>query len=171
MNNPSPPEEFRPQLISRRGELIAWASALMVLAAWFILRQSEQGLLPVVPIVAILLLLAALSISLGTWMDRNTSIRLENGGITFNNGLRRAEITWDQIRRVEVIPSKWGKKVEVIGNQAHFRFRTLGEVEAYGKTIGSVGFENGEWILENILERSGLQAMHRQESGYYYARD
>jgi hypothetical protein len=161
MDQPSAPEEFHPQLISRRGELIAWASALMVLAGWFILRQSRQAMLPVVPILAILLLLAALSISLGNWVDRNTYIRLENGGITFNNGLRHAHFKWDQIRRVEVTPSKWGKKVEVLGDQAHFGFRTLGEVEAYGNTIGRVGFENGEWILEHILERSGLQAKHQ----------
>lgn len=148
-------------MISRRGELIAWASALMVLAGWFILRQSGQGVLPVVPILGILLLLAALSISLGNWMDRHTYIRLENGGITFHNGLRHVHFSWDQIKQVEVTPSKWGKKVQVLGNQAHFGFRTLGEVEAYGKSIGNVGFENGEWILEHILERSGLQARQK----------
>lgn len=171
MDNKSAPRAHRPKLISRRGELIAWATALMVLAAWFILRQSGQPLPPVVPILAILLLLAALSISLGNWMDRHTYVRLENGGITFNNGLRHVHFTWDQIKRVEVTPSKWGKKVQVLGDEAHFGFRTLGEVEAYGKTIGSVGFENGEWILEHILEHSDLQAMYQQESGHYYARD
>ena len=170
MNQPSAPEEFRPQLISRRGELIAWATALMVLAAWYILRQSGQALLPVVPILAILLLLAALSISLGNWMDRHTYIRLEDSGVIFHNGLRNVHLHWDQIKQVDVTPSKWGKKVQVLGDHAHFGFRTLGEVEAYGKSIGSMGFENGEWILEQILERGGLQARHQQESGYYYTR-
>lgn len=171
MNDKPAPGEYRPKLISRRGELIAWATTLMVLAAWFILRQSGQPLLPVVPILAILLLLAALSISMGNWMDRHTFIRLENDGITFNNGLRHVHFTWDQIKRVEVMPSKWGKKVQVLGEEARFGFRTLGEVEAYGKTIGSVGFENGEWILEQILERAELRAVHEQDKGYYFARN
>ncbi len=120
------------------------------------LRRSGQSVLAVVPILGILLLLAGLSISLGNWMDRHTIIRIENGGITFSNGLRYVHFGWDQIKRVDVFPSNWGKKVQVLGNEAHFEFRTLGEVQAYGKTIGNVGFENGELILKHILERTNL---------------
>jgi hypothetical protein len=56
----------------------------------------------------------------------------------------------------------------VLGEDAHFEFRTLGDVQAYGKTIGRVGFEDGERILKHILERSNLQDLHQRETGYYY---
>ncbi len=124
-----------------------------------------------VPILGIALVLAALSISLGNWVDRHTYIRLEDGGITFHNGLRHVHFTWEEIQRVEVSPSQWGKKVHLLGKEAHFQFRTLGEVEALGKNLGRMGFEKGEWILEHILENSNLEAKHQQEDGYYYVRD
>jgi len=168
MKNVTDPQEFRPELNSRRGELIAWGTALMVLAGWFILKQSDQPVLPVVPVLGILLLLAALSISLGNWMDRHTYVRLQDGGIAFGNGLRNVHLEWDQIKRVEVFPSNWGNKIHVLGEDAHFEFRTLGDVQAYGKTIGRVGFEDGERILKHILERSNLQDLHQRETGYYY---
>jgi hypothetical protein len=149
-------QEYRTELIPRRGEFIAWITALMVLGAWFVLHRAGQPVLPVVPILGVLLLLAALSISLGNWMDRHTRLRLEETGISFHNGLRHVHLQWEQIQRVNVIPSNWGKKVQVIADHAYFEFRTLGQVEAQGRTLGRVGFEQGDRILEQILEKSHL---------------
>ncbi|MEJ2353781.1 MAG: hypothetical protein P8Y03_28720, partial [Anaerolineales bacterium] len=160
---------FRPELIPRRGEVIAWVSMLLLLVGWFVLRQTHQ-VNPAIPIFAIFLLLAASSISLGNWVDRHTYIRLEHQGITFHNGLRHVQLRWDQVERVEVLPSNWGDNIEVFSDSAHFKFRTLHVVNAQGKNLGRMGFEQGEQILQHILEQSGLQASHRQDSGYYYAR-
>jgi hypothetical protein len=160
---------FRPELIPRRGEMIAWVSNLFLLVCWLVLRQAHQ-VNPMVPIFAFFLLLAASSISLGNWVDRHTYIRLEYQGITFHNGLRHVHLGWDQVERVQVFPSSWGNKIEVFSDSAHFKFRTLHVVNAQGKNLGRMGFEQGEQILQHILEHSDLQASHQQDSGYYYAR-
>jgi len=72
-------------LISRRGELIAWGSALLVGGAWSVLRHSPGYASRLVPILAVPLLIAALSISLGNWMDRHTLLHLDPEGVRFSN--------------------------------------------------------------------------------------
>lgn len=162
--------EFHPVLLSRRGELIAWVTALLVWAAWWIIRLRNLPLFPALPILAVILLLAALSISLGNWMDRQTVLRLDPDRVVYQNGLRHANLTWDEIRQVQVFPSNWGKKVRVVGQNAHFEFRTLGEVKVQGETKGQMGFSAGEGILRNILEAAHLHQIKHPGPGYYYAR-
>jgi hypothetical protein len=168
--------EFRPELISRRGEAIAWAGALLVGGAWLALILSGNGVNLLVPLLAIPLLLAALSISLGNWMDRHTRLRLDEDGIIFQNRLRNVQMKWAEIQQVRVFPAQWSKKVQVVGENAHFSFLTLGEVKFGHEVKGRVGFAAGETILKRILENSDLHEIHRagpdqQQSGYYYARD
>lgn len=166
-----PSAEFRPELISRRGEFISWVTTLMGLVTWAALivigESAPVGLI----ILTVFLLLAALSISLGNWMDRQTRIRLEVDGIGFQNGLRRAHLRWDEIQQVQVYPSNWGDKVRVLGPQARFDFRTLGEVTVRGDVKGRMGFVEGEKILEHILDKTHLREVQRSGSGYYYARE
>jgi hypothetical protein len=168
--------EYRPELISRRGELIAWVSFLLVGITWIILIFNRQQYCLAVPILAIILLLAALSISLGNWMDRNTVLCLSNHGVTFKNGLRNVNIPWHNIQEVQVLPAQWGKKVHVIADQAHFHFHLLGEVKVRGEVKGQVGFVEGESILQQIIDNSNLHETNRikteqTKSGIYYVRE
>lgn len=170
--------DFRPEMLSRRGELIAWGSTLLVGGAWLSLQLLGQPITRAVPVLAVLLLLAALSISLGNWMDRQTVMRLDDEGISFRNGLRNTRLGWDEITRLRVLPSQWGKKVEVIGEHAHFEFRTLGEVKVQGEVKGRMGFADGEQILRRILDATHLKRMPgadpgrlQQSNSYYYVRE
>jgi hypothetical protein len=162
--------EFHPELISRRGELIAWVTSLMALSAWGILLLVGYSVHPALKFLAIFLLLSALSISLGNWMDRHTLLRMEADGVWFENGLRHTHLRWDEIQQVQVFPSNWGKKVHVLGDQAHFDFRTLGEVTIQGDVKGRMGFADGEAILKKILRETGLKQIERSGNGEYYAR-
>ena len=162
-------------MIPRRGELIAWSSALLVGGAWFVIKQitGSAGLL--VPILFIPLLLAALSISLGNWMDRHTLLRLDTEGVSFSNGLRHVQLKWDQIQQVRVLPAAWGKKVQVFGEQSYFGFLTLGEVKAQGRVLGRTGIAGGESALQRILEGAGLDTVQplspdQGQEGVYYVR-
>ena len=172
--------EFHPELNSRRGELIAWGSALLVVAGWIVLvfytSRAAAGVgqkVPgSVPFLGVILLLAALSISLGNWMDRRTRLKIGPNGVHFQNGLRDVQLTWDEIRQVQVFPGKWGKRVSVIGPASHFEFRTLGEVSVQGETKGRLGFGEGERILQQILEAADLVPKPDSHSTnpYYYIR-
>lgn len=166
---------FRPEPMARRGEGIAWASAILVGATWLLLIQLEAGVILLVPILAVALLLIALSISLGNWVNRSTVLSLGPADVRFKNGLRNAQLAWEDVQEVRVLPAPWGRKVQVIGRQAHFDFNTLGEVQANGRTVARTGFPAGESILEEIVEKAQLQQMEPAAAGLpagsdYYAR-
>ena len=161
--------EFRPELISRRGEWTAWALALAASVGMWLLNRS--GYIPLWAwIFWAFLLFSGVSISLGNWLDRNTAIWLEADGIRFENGLRRVWLRWQEVQKVAVLPSRWGKSVQVIGEKSHFSFKTLGKVQFQGEERGRTGFAEGATILDTILQKSGLVLVEESNNAYYYAR-
>jgi hypothetical protein len=165
------PETYRPELLSRKGEGIAWGLAVLVAATWAALATTGYPVHLVVPVLTIVLALSGGGISLSNWMDRHTQIRLDGEGVTFDNGLRHTSLTWCEIRQVQVFPGGWGSKVRVIGPHAAFDFRTLGEVKLQGEVKGRMGFMQGEKILHQILQASGLKEAKHTSTGYYYSRE
>ena len=159
------PQEFRPEPLSRKGEVTAWVLALLVGSAWLVLFLTRNPVFAGLPILEGFLLLAGLGISLSNWMDRHTILRLLPSGVIFDNGLRHAELNWNQIRQVQVFPSNWGKKVRVIGENSHFDFRTLGEVKVHGNVKGRMGFAHGQMILKRIIEAADLKRVESSDSG------
>jgi hypothetical protein len=161
--------EFRPELVSRRGEWTAWALALAAsVGMWFLFRS---GYIPVWAWVFwAFLLFSGVSISLGNWLDRNSVIRLEADGIRFENGLRRVRLSWPEIQKVAVLPARLGKTVQVIGEMSHFGFKTLGEVKFQGEVRGQTGFVDGQEILDVILHETGLVLVEESNNAYYYTR-
>jgi hypothetical protein len=161
--------EFRPERLPRRGELTAWALAIAVSLGMFILRQAWF-----IPFWAWIfwgfLLFSGLSISLGNWMDRRTCIRLDSQGVRFTNGLRRVDLGWSEIQEVKVLPSRFGKRVQVLGNDSHFEYKTIGEVMYQGELRGRTGFVDGQHILEVILRETELRLIEKVQEASYYAR-
>lgn len=161
---------YRPELLSRRGEWIAWGLALVVWISMLALLLRGIDVILAMPIVGILLILAALSISLGNWMDRKTFLTFDTDSIAFRNGLRNVSLNWQDIREVRVLPSRWGKKVQVVGENSYFEFRTLGKVNVQGEEKGSVGFAEGDKILHTIVQNSQLEKTKKKENGELYSR-
>jgi hypothetical protein len=161
--------EFRPELLTRRGEWTAWALALAASAGMWFLNRS--GYIPAWAwIFWAFLFFSGLSISLGNWLDRNTAIWLEADGIRFENGLRRVRLSWREVQKVAVLPARWGKAVQVSGEKSHFGFKTLGEVQFQGEVRGRTGFPDGQAILDVILRETGLVLVEESNNAYYYAR-
>jgi hypothetical protein len=159
---------FHPELLSRRGELIAWGTSFLVFLGWLILSLNDRHVPFAVPFLWITLVLAALAISLGNWMDRKTELRLDAGGVTYKNGLRYAALKWNEINEIRVFPSKWGEKVHVLGATAHFNFRTLGEVKVQDEVKGRMGFAEGDKILSVMLQQTNLKKIAGPGPGRYY---
>jgi hypothetical protein len=163
--------EYRPELIPRRGEWTAWSLTLLSAIAWLALRWFSRPVSMAILLLAIVLVFAALSISLSNWVDRQTVIRLNGSWIEFHSGLRHVRLQWSQIHLVCVSPSRLGDKVQVIGERAHFSFRTLGEVWFQNELKGRMGFEKGDEILHEIIVSSGLKKIAEQSGeGISYAR-
>jgi hypothetical protein len=161
--------EFRPELLSRRGEGTAWALALAAsLGMWFL---NRSGHIPAWAwIFWFFLLFSGVSISLGNWLDRTTIIWLAADGIRFENGLRRVRLNWREVQKVAVLPARWGQSVQVVGEKSHFGFKTLGEVQFQGEVRGRTGFPEGQKILDVILRETGLVLVEESNNAYYYAR-
>jgi len=165
MKTPLEKSEFKPELVSRRSELIAWGSAVVVNGAWLLLIVFNQSMSFWLPILGIPLLLIAIGISLGNWMDRKTIIKQDEKGIYFSNGLRHADLSWDEIKEVRILPAQWGEKVQVFGGEVYFAFHTLGEVKSNGRVLGRTGFKDGDRILKHILDESGLSESQQVDLG------
>jgi len=151
---------YTPELLPRQGELNAWMlAAAASLGLYFLSLRSP------VPYWAWFLLglflVSALSISLGNWMDRKTYIRLSENGVAYENGLRKASMTWAQISQVRTMPARWGTSVQVIGEQNRFAFTTLGEMRFQGQVRSKTGFDFGQEIMDEIIRMAGLSTTRR----------
>jgi len=160
---------FHPETISRKGERNAWLLAGVALVAYLLLwRISEPSIL--FSLMVIFLLISAFFISLSNWVDRKTTLILEPSGVEFHNGLRKVHLNWKQIEKVGVTSDRWGSRVHVSGTETSFNFRMFSEVKFQGKVRSQMGFHEGETILKNIIQASGLSLTDSDDQSQYYAR-
>lgn len=161
--------EFRPELMPRKGEAFAWLTAAGLVAG-LLAGTARWGALPFIYwSLAIFVIFSAASISLGNWMDRRSVLRLDAGGIAFENGLRSTRMTWPEVQNVAVVPTRLGRRVQVQSARSHFTFKTLGE-SALGGQLLRTGFAEGESILQTILGECGLTEITEKDGVTYYAR-
>ncbi len=170
MNELSGVHRYRPELIPRRGEIVAWTCAGMALLAAAILRFGGYAVPWGLTALLVLFLGSALLISLGNFVDQHTQLTISPEGVSFENGLRKVKVAWEDVREVRVFPSRMGDKVQVFDAKSYFQFRTLGEVHMHGELKGRMGFAQGDSILRTLILQAGLRIVDRAGEGYYYAR-
>jgi hypothetical protein len=160
---------FTPEIQPRRSELVAWGLAGASIIGLLILNLGGMIYFWAIIFVAFLFF-AAMSISLGNWMDRQTRLVIDDKGVSYTNGLRRTRLDWPCIKNVTIYPSRWGEKVQVVGEKGHFDFNTLGEVIYQKQVQGRVGFQQGDKIKEEIIGKCGLSMVAKKGDSYYYSR-
>jgi hypothetical protein len=163
-------QEFRPALLSRRGEVTAWILTVIASFSLIALRNLDLNIPWTAGAFVGIFLLAAMSISLGNWMDRRTVIRVDPSGLEYRNGLRRVIFLWGEVSEVQIAPSRFGDQVHVIGDHAHFRFRRHADIEYQGKVRGHMGFPDGHEILKIILDQNSLSLREGEAPRQYYSR-
>ena len=161
---------FRPETISRQGERNAWILTGFALIIELLLLWRLSSLPVWATLLTAFLLISAVFISLSNWVDRKTILILKPGGIEFRNGLRNISMQWDQVETVSVVADRLGRRIHVAGAQANFNFRMVSEVEIRGKVGGKMGFSEGETILKEIINASGLSLVENKNQDRYYAR-
>ncbi len=136
--------EFRPRILPRTGEAIAWGLTALLLAVRWLLLQRYGLIANSLEWMFLLMLAVSLLISFSNWMERRTRLVLDEEGITFRNGLRNVTLRWPEIRRIRVLPASLGdgKTVMVMGEKTYFRFDTLGRARGGGRK-GGVGVAEG----------------------------
>jgi hypothetical protein len=162
-------QEYKPERLSRRGELFAWLSAGIAAAGWLVYRLQGELRIPGLPWLVGFLLLAAAGISLANWIDRHTRLKIGANGLTFSNGMQHITLAWQEIEQLEVYPSRFGDRVKVLGTR-QFNFRLYKEVAVAGEVKGRMGFKEGELIVAKIVERAQLSQVESEDSVITYAR-
>ena len=169
---PSSTGTFRPLVPARTGEIYAWGLAgVMLLSALFL--RWRVGYVPwFVWLLFAFFLFSGIMSTFSHWVDSRTVLILSDEGLAFRNGLRFARFVWQEIAEVRVRSDRWGKRVQVRGqNGQHFAFRTLTEVEIHeGKPQKLFGFPQGEQLAQAIIRHAGLQPQNQTDNETYYAR-
>ena len=160
---------YKPQTLARQGELNAWVLFFVATAGVFFLSMRAE-----VPqwawFMVGLLGFSALSISLGNWMDRNTQIQVREEGISYTNGLRSVSFAWAEIDQVRLTPANWGRSVQVVSRSAFFTYKTSGEMKFRDEVKSRTGFEEGDQILGEIIQRAGLANVEEKGATKFYSR-
>ena len=162
-------ETFRPIPPNRRGELVAWLSALTVTLSIVILHLL-RGSVPCYAFgILVFLFTASLLISYGNWMESRTSIQVSETGIRFASPVRRLSFSWPDIDCLAALKTRVGWRVMVEGEQGSFTFRTGGKIAIGSLEAPLTGYPDGERLASLIRGMAGLAAPI-QEEGIWFSR-
>ncbi len=163
-------ETFTPIAMDRQGERMAWSLAMALLALLIYLRWSMQIRLTALLVIFVLLFLAAILISFGTWMERRTRIDLSPEGMRYKNPLRDRWIRWEDLTRIHAYPRGSGWRVLVESSIANFSFQT-GTVlnTGWGSSI-KTGVVGGEDLVSGIVGLANLSAVSADREGWTCSR-
>lgn len=170
MNLSEPQRVYRPLVLPRQSEFTIWALSILTVIGWYFFASRIAVLSGLFIFLFLILLFIGVGTSLGNWMDRNTELTMREEGISFRNGLRDVSMAWDQIKKVEVLPSRLGDTVHVVGELRHFHFRVNSEVQAVGGKKARIGFEKGTEIIGKLISQSRLERTESGISGVVYTR-
>jgi hypothetical protein len=151
-------DHFQPNPPKRRGELIAWTSAValgIMNVALFRLANRFQlfGL-----ILFLFFALAALLISFGNWMDANTKIYIDSERVHYANPLRDVNLKGTSIEELWTEKSGKAWRVAVFGGGKYFTYSTETELGGGSKSPMRIGIKGGERLARMIRELGRLRA-------------
>lgn len=114
---------FQPAPASRKGELIAWGSAVaigFVLAIFYFTTREIQCLTGGL---FIFFLASGLLITFGLWVDSRTVAKVTAEYLHYKSPFRDVQLEWDQVEEVRALDAGSVWRVVIIGNNKYFRIR------------------------------------------------
>ncbi|MEJ2486214.1 MAG: hypothetical protein P8Y72_04360 [Anaerolineales bacterium] len=166
----STPRTYKPIKNSRRPEFLAWLLSFCLVLFLFI--SPVGGFFRLGGIVlGSFFLVSAVVISLGNWQNRKLFLRLSKDNIRFFNGIKESSVGWDEIQRVEVFRGRFNDKINLVSESGRISFDIVGLEQLNRDKIPHYGFQEGEEILNLILDQTNLNEQKQNEAGYYYQKD
>lgn len=148
------PRVFNPEH-TRRGEWVAWMSAL-ALALVVALQSVMSGSVDtIVRVMFFVIFGAACLISYANWMERNTSLSVTPAGVEYNSPLRKVEMRYSHIEEIWLAPSRSAWRISVVGESGHFNFQTLVALESMAGSA-RMGIADGKQLAAHLIRESGL---------------
>lgn len=170
MMNLSTLQTYKPRINSRRPELMAWIFSLSIIL--FLIAQPQTGFFAIGGVIlAVFFIFSALTISIGNWVNRKTELSFNKDEICFYNGIRKTCFQWEDITRMEIYPGRFNDKISLLKEAERLNFDVIGSNETIPPSSPRYGFEEGEKILDIILDRTNLVNQRYEGQGYYYYSD
>ena len=159
---------YRPVPPDPSGLRTAWVLFGISFAAGVYLRYFAYEVPFVFWLASILLLLVALGISLSHWLEGQTVLSVNDGGIRFETPLRKVEFAWSEIDELWGGKIRGGWKYMVSGLDAAFRFQSLVVIRsASGREVRS-GFIEGQRLAQRIYQAAGLEELEQPDDIWIY---
>jgi hypothetical protein len=160
---------FKPEQ-GRRGEWVAWASALALAIVIALQTQLAGEASAVVIGFFIFVCLAAILITFANWMERSTTITITAAGVHYASPLRKTELHWSQIEEIWLAPSRSSWRISVSGEMGHFNFQTLLTLESVAGSA-RMGIAGGKQLAAHIIRESGMVHPEYQDGIWIWKRN
>lgn len=149
-----PPRVFNPEH-TRRGEWVAWMSALALALVMALQAVMGGSVASIVRVMFLVVLGAACLITYANWMERNTSISLTPAGVEYSSPLRKVEMRYSHIEEIWLASSRSAWRISVVGESGHFNFQTLVALESMAGSA-RMGIAEGKQLAAHLIRESGL---------------
>jgi hypothetical protein len=149
-------EMFRPLPPNRRGEIIAWSSAVVVgLVSGALFWQGRQ-ISSLGIFLFIFFSLSALLISFGNWMESHTLIRLSSEQVVYHSPVRKVTLALDDVRELWVSSAGRGWRIAVRGEGGFFTYRSAARLGGRLNQAIYIGIEHGDRLAGLIRSMAQL---------------
>lgn len=163
-------ETFRPSVTGRRGEFVAWAGVLSLAVLSAVMAWRTQRLPTLALGLLVFFLVAAAFTTLGSALDRRTSMRVSPDGLHYQSPLRTISLEWGQIEDMQIVPAGKGWRVLVHGDNRQLRFRILAPPEEGASEAFPAPMQDGERLTALILGAARLGRPEEGEKGWVLTR-
>lgn len=142
---------------SRKGEIIAWGSAVAVglpLAVFYFTTREVQCLTAGL---FVFFISAAVLITFGLWADARTFARVTPQNLHYKSPFRSVNLTWDQVDEVRAADAGAVWRVVVIGANRYFRLRVLREEDSSESKRRFLVFPQADQLIRIICGMAKLR--------------
>jgi hypothetical protein len=149
-------EFFRPLPPNRRGEFIAWSSAVVLglvggVSFWQGGRISSLAIF-----LFVFFSLSAMIISFGNWMEAHTLIRLSSKHVAYHSPVRKVTLALNDVCELWVSSAGRGWRIAVRGEGGFFSYRSAARLGGRLKQEVYIGIEHGERLAALIRSMAQL---------------
>lgn len=157
---------YNPNQNNRRSEFFIWMLTLLLMAlSGYLINNGLENL--IINIGVIGMVITALFLSFGNWIDRNSSLTLSKSNLTYSSGFRNISLGWDEIHELYVYPGKYADRIFVMGQNRRITFSLQKDLK--NNATAKLGFPKGNEIMNKIhAETKITKSSKKSKKNYYY---
>jgi hypothetical protein len=141
---------FRPFPPNRRGEFIAWSSAVVVGLVTGLLSWQSGRISSLAIFLFVFFSLSAIIISFGNWMEAHTLIRLSPEHVVYQSPVRKVTLALNDVRELWVSSAGRGWRIAVRGEGGYFSYRSAVRLGGRRNQGVYIGIEHGDRLAALI---------------------